>query len=516
MWSVDWNQVHGLNNGTKVARSHRFILALLPFVIAGLFAAGNLETWRARITYPGDESYEGVALSEIVHVREHVPIYRDGAASNFDAATYGPLFYFVAGRFVDVLRPSYAPLRIVSALGMLGSAACCAFLAFWLGGRRMAAWLSPVVFLAYGMPTGHGILALSDGIAVFLSLLGFVIAYRLRDGRGVLWAAPVMLLSFYYKPQYVAGTVAVFVFLMLEKRFRDAVRFAGLIAAGGISFLCFFQFVAFKGQSFLQFFLFHQAPLLSWYWFIRSVMVFALLLLGPVVISLEWLRRHPNKLVACYLLCAVLLNVLAFSKEGGDIHYFFETVFMTAILFSALVAERVFLPGYPFELVVFLVVMLFLGQWGTVHAPQAEDVARHDAMQSLLRRSFPAHAASLCANPGEMIQAGLDVPFSGLYQLTHLARRGVESDRGVVNMIRQGKFAVVVLSVDVNKETDPYALNFALTPQMLLAIRQNYEVKYVLAMPTPLKLRRQDRFFVYVPSGPVRGWREDSPSGVTN
>ena len=35
---------------------------LAAFLLAGLFAARNLSTWSARIPYPGDEDYEGVAL----------------------------------------------------------------------------------------------------------------------------------------------------------------------------------------------------------------------------------------------------------------------------------------------------------------------------------------------------------------------------------------------------------------------------------------------------------------------
>jgi hypothetical protein len=66
------------------------LCGLAAFLLAGFFGVRNVSSWPARIRYPGDGSYEGVALAETIHLRQGVPIYAAGAKDGFDAGTYGP------------------------------------------------------------------------------------------------------------------------------------------------------------------------------------------------------------------------------------------------------------------------------------------------------------------------------------------------------------------------------------------------------------------------------------------
>jgi hypothetical protein len=47
-------------------RTH-VLCSISAFLLAGFFAVRNVSSWPARISYPGDESYEGVALAETIH-----------------------------------------------------------------------------------------------------------------------------------------------------------------------------------------------------------------------------------------------------------------------------------------------------------------------------------------------------------------------------------------------------------------------------------------------------------------
>jgi hypothetical protein len=497
-------------NGMLAGKSRsRLALSLLPFLIAGFFAVRNLATWPARMSYPGDEAYEGVALADMVHLRQGVPIYAAGARDGFSDGTYGPLYYMLGARLTDPSKPSYLPLRILSVFAMLGCAVCCGVLAFWLTRVYWVACLSPLVFLAYGMVTGHGILALSDGGAVFLAFLGFLVAYRFRNGRGVWLAAPVMVLSFFYKPQYIAGPCAVMLYLLIEKRYKLAAGFAGIVAACGLGLLGFFQFAVFPGQAFWRHFLFFQAPLLSWRGFFRRALVaFVVLIFLPLTFGIEYLRMHRDKLIASYLFVGLALGMLTYSKDGSGAHYFFESVFVLCAVVPAVIADK--LPGrvYPMDLIVFLGVMLFLAQWQTKRPPQPADITKYEAMQSFLRRNFSPHALSLCSNPGELLQAGLDAPFAGVFQLEALAQRGVVSDRQLVDRVRSRQFALIILRIDAQREKDPYWETFALTSGVLRAVRSEYQLDATFDMPAPLRERPEDRFYVYVPRS------EANPAGL--
>ncbi|HEV3482788.1 MAG TPA: hypothetical protein VGR97_10730 [Candidatus Acidoferrales bacterium] len=474
------------------------LCSIFAFVLAGFFAVRNISSWPARISYPDDESYEGVALAEMIHLHEGIPIYAGDAKEGFDAATYGPLYYLIGEHLISPANPSYFPLRLLSAIAILGCAAGCGLLAFWLTRSRLAACLSPIVFLSYGMATDHGVAALSDSVALFLSFAGFLLAYRLRNSRAILFAAPLMVLGFYYKPQYVAGSLAVLLFLVLEKRYWQAIEFAGLLAVCGLGGFALFQWIVFAGQAFWRHLLLYQTALLAWDMVWKALFALVILLLLPLMLAVAYLREEPNRLISCYLLVAVVLGLLTYCKQAGGIHYFFESVLIVSVLVPALLAKRRMVPVCPLDLVLLLGIMLFAGQWLTRRPPQRPDIAKYDAMQSFLRERFPAHSASLGIGPGDMLQAGLETPFSGLFQLAQLSHRGIVSDRDLVNQIHAHRFAVIVVHFDISQEHDLYRLNFY-TPAILRVIETDYDLDKNLEMPAPLKEGPRDRFYVYVP-----------------
>jgi hypothetical protein len=486
--------------GSHVRFNAFHVCSWAALLLAGLFAARNLATWPTRLAYPGEESYEGVGLAEIVHLRQGVPIYAPAAAGRYDAATYGPLYYILAGRFINPENPSYSTLRFFSTVGILGCATGCGLLAFWLTQSWQSAFLSPMVFLSYGMVSANGIQSHSDSVALLLAFSGFLLAYRFRGSRVLLFAVPFMIFSFYYKPQYVAGPLAVLLFLLLDRRYRLAAAFGGLLVFFGVGLFGLFQWVVFPGQAFWRHFLLSQASLLSWHRFGQALFCLSFMLLLPLLFGIEYLRAYPNKIVSCYLFFGVLLAVLTYSKDGSGLHYFFESVLLMSALVPVVIVKQIIRHVYPIEVLFVLGVMLFAGHWSTKPAPMPSDFVRHNAMQSFLRQNFPHHAEALSAYPGELLQAGLGTPFSSLFQLAQLARRGVISDQDLAASIRAHRFSVIILSFDLRKEQDPYWLNsYYLTPATREAIEHGYVLATSLDMPALEKDRPQDRYYIYVP-----------------
>ena len=180
------------DQGQKTAS---FLCGVAAFVLAGSFAARNLTTWPARIGYPGEESYEGTPLAEMLRLGQGVPIYAPPSPEGFAAATYGPLYYLLGSRLVSHDQPSYLPLRLLSVLGTLGCAAGCGLLALWLTRSYLATFLGPLAFLAYAMVTHYGVQALPDSVALLLFFSGFLVAYRFQASRSLLPAAPASTTS---------------------------------------------------------------------------------------------------------------------------------------------------------------------------------------------------------------------------------------------------------------------------------------------------------------------------------
>ena len=119
-------------SGFPVKSRALVLSAVAVFLIPLVFAARELSTWPARLRCNGEESCEGVALAEMTRLGRGEPIYAAGARDHFDAATYGPLYYLLGKHLIRFLNPSYFPLRLLSVVGMLGCAAGCGILAFWL------------------------------------------------------------------------------------------------------------------------------------------------------------------------------------------------------------------------------------------------------------------------------------------------------------------------------------------------------------------------------------------------
>jgi hypothetical protein len=480
---------------------YRFSVAcwLIAFFLAGFFAFRNIATWPARIFYPGEESYEGSALVEITRLARGVPIYAPASDDGFAGATYGPLYYLVGSRITDPKRPSYLHLRLLSAFAILGCALLCGLLAFWLSQSYFAACLSPLIFLAYGIVTYHGVSALSDNVALFLFFSGFLIAYRYRNSVAVLIAAPLMVLGFYYKPQYIAGPLAVLLYLLLGKNYRRAIQFAALLVLCGFGLLGLFQWVIFAHQEFWRHFLLYQATLWSWHQFKIGLLVFVLMLLAPLLLAFEFLRAHPNRLLFCYLACAVVLGMLTIGKESAFIQYFYESILLISALLPALLAARIAQRVLPIGVIVLLAFALVAGQWYTPPAPSSKAFAENVALHSFLRRNFSSNARALGFRGGDLIQSGLDMPFADLFQIELLARHDLVSDAHLISRIQSHWFDVIVLDFDLNSERDPTWLNYYLTEPARKAIEQNYTILGTLPVPAPEKLWGEDKFYLYVP-----------------
>jgi hypothetical protein len=489
------------------------VVGILVLLLAGSFAAWHVSDWPVKLRYPGDESLvEGVPLAEMVHLRQGVPIYAPPTPERFDAAIYGPLYFLLGSRLVNADEPAYLPLRALSLLGTLGCAAGCALLAFWVSRSYFAAALAPLVFLSYGFVTTHGISARADLVALLLFFSGFLIAYRFRQSRVLLAATPLIVLGVYYKQQFVAGPLAVFLFLLLEKRYRLAAEFAGLMALGGLGLLAVFEWVVFPGQGFLRHFVVYNMLPFSWFKFSLGGWQLGLMFFVPLLLALEFLRVKHDKLLTCYLGCTVVLSLVTSAKAGSDSNYFLECALVLSALVASLVARSLSGPQGVSEILVLLGVMLFFGQWFAPGAPRAEDFARDRAVQEFLRSNFAHHARALGYYPGDLLRAGLDTPVTDPFQYSQLVFQGRLPDRNLLMELNGRSFAVIVAHYDLRDEGIARHRIDRLPDSWGEAILQNYQLQTTIEMPRPERLLPEDRFYVWVPRlGPQGAGAQSTP-----
>lgn len=480
------------------------LACLAALLLAGGFAVWQLSTWPVRFRYPGEWCWiEGMRLAEMQHLRQGIPIYAPASAERFDATIYGPLFYLIGSRLIDPAKPAYLPLRLLAALGTLGCSVAAGWLAFRISGRSFAAALAPLIFLSHGFVSFYGTSARADSWALFLTFCGVLVAHHFRENSKILLGAPLFLLSLFYKQQFVAAPLAIFLFLILERRYRLAAAFAAVMASGAAMFLALFQFVVFRGQDFfLHFFRYNLLPF-SWLQFKGALLIFGLLFLVPIFVGLECLRIHREKFLACYLACAVGFALLGVGKVGSDTNYFLECVFILSVLFAALLARRISEPAQATELLVLLVVATTMALIFAPSTPSRRDFERDRTVQDYLRANYPAGTRALSYYAGDMIRAGLELPVSDLFQYNWLIRAGALDDRGIITQLEKHKYGVIVVDIDLETEKQKYWLDYSLTEPVRRAIQTEYRLAATLEMPDVEKLRSEARLYIWVPRSEV-------------
>jgi len=479
----------------------KFLFRSLPLFLAGLFALWNLSSWPMRLQYPGDGSYGGdaIPLAEVLHLRQGLPTYAAASPEQYDGVNWGPLYYLVGAQLVDPEKPAYLPLRVLSVVGTLGCAVGSGLLTFWLARSFLAAALSPLLFLAYGFVSWHGTSVRCDSVALLLSFVGFLIAYRFRHGTAILLSTPFLLLGFIYKPLFPGSSMAILLFLLLEKRYRLAGKFGGLLVIGGLISLASFQFVVFPGQAFFHHFVLYNFLPFMWGLFVAGVIFFVPVLLLPFLGGVGFLRWHPNRLLSCYLGCSTLFSISAFSRAGNNTYYFLEVVLILSSLVAALLADKKTTTLRTGGLMACLGISLLCCQmWFTPATPRRQDFERDRAIQVYLREHFPNDTLALGYYTADLLRAGLKTPITNLYHYNQLIRKGILSDQALLDQLRDHRFGVILLTYDIQTQSSTHPPAY-LTERLRQAILRNYVLAASQEMPAPQKFQEDDRWYVWVP-----------------
>ncbi len=490
---------------SRNARRGTWYLAAI-FIAAGGLTIWNLSTWPSRLRYPGEldgDGTEGMRLAEMQHLRQGVPAYAPASPDRFDAMIYGPLYYWLGARLIDPQNVSYRPMRIVSLLALLGCVAGAGFLAFWLTRRRLAAILAALLLLSYGFVSLKGLSVRCDMAGLALVFWGFIVAYRNRARPAILYSAPLILLGLFFKQQFVAAPLAVFIFLILEKRYRNAAWFAGLLAASGAALLATFQFVVYPGQSTMLHLVQYNAIQFSWDRFGFGLLLLAVIFGVPLLLALEFLRRHPHRLLSAYLGCAVLVAVASLAKEGSGTGYFLEPLLILCAPLAGLIVECRGEAGRRAEILCLLGVSFLAGTRLAALAPSPEDFVLDRAAVDYLRRTFPPSAVGAGRFPGEIIRAGLEVPISDLYQYSWLVCQNRIAAADFLTQLEQRRIAVILVKNNLADEKDAHQPNeICLTEEIHRAILINYRLSTTLPMPRPEQGESgPTQFYVWVPKG---------------
>ena len=500
---------------------------LIPFLAVALlacFAVVQLQNWPERLRYPGEEdAVEGTQLSEMVHLRRGVQIYRLPSSGEFDGAIYGPLCYLLGAVVINPNHPSYAPLRMLSLAATLGLAVASGWLAFRLTRRRIAGVLAVSLLFATAFVGRYGISARADMVALLLAFAGFLIFYNFRDSRrALIFSAALLSLSFFYKQQFLGAPGAIFAYLVIDKRYRQGLEFLCAIIAGDLILAGAFSFLIFPHQAFLQHFIAYNRLPFDESNLLPEILMFSIPLFIPLLGSIDFLAEHPDKLVGCYVavsVCSYFLLLFS-SGSGADTNRCLEPLLVLTCVFAARVATSDgIIPGlgWTAPLAATLVLVSFLSFAFVVPHVSPSDFAADATLQSYLQENFSPHSSALAYYAGDPIRAGLDAPITNWWGYTALIRKGVLSDREIVSRIDNGGYGVILLDFDLERFNASKMADFYTTRPMRNAVLRGYQQVARLNLPRPETSRFTDgSVYVWVPKSRIVTQHNANETGGQN
>jgi len=506
--NIDKRQAHvvdGFSIAPYTASSRRrFVSRLLlglAIALAAIAAASVVSKWPTRLRYPGEGDFvEGHQMAEMLHLRQGRSIYEPADSDRFDDAIYGPLYYPLGSRLLDPSKPSYLPLRLLSLVAILGGLAGSALLAFWLTQDRWAAILAPLLCLGAAFVSLPAVSARCDALAAALSFCGFLLAYRFRNSRLILLSTVPMLLAFFYKQLFVGAALGVFVYLLLERRYRIAAQFAGLLAAGILSVVALCQFVLFRNQAFLLHFIVYNRLPFGSDEIILGLTLFFCFLGIPLAGAIYFLIWRRDRLVACYTACCTIIPLLAIGKAGSWVNYYAECAIVLLTLLACEMTRRgrTVLQGVAW--LALLAIAVLLNHPLAARSPSPVDFARDRELQLFLREHFPPGTPAASYYSGELVRAGLDIRHTSLWHYVQLVRKGTLSGSKFLQEIQDRKFGAILLDFDLKRNRNDRIANLTLTPEFRAAILANYSLLAALPMPrVEITSNNDGQFFIWVP-----------------
>jgi hypothetical protein len=477
------------------ARAVRWIhvAALACTVLAGLVLSAQFVLAGARsvslawpITHP-----EGATIAAMLRVRDGEPLYLDFQQFPYVITPYPPVQPVVVGLLSHLLG-----LSVMETAGMARTLTLAASLAttllLWLvarrlGAGRLAALAGAGLFLPLPFLDEWGFAARPDVPAVALSLLAMLLLVW-HPGRPWL-AAIVAVLALYTKQTSVALPAAAGLWLLLDRRWRDAAVFGGAwlvltlvlagllqLGSGGTFILNTVLAHVYTPKNGFDFAWRDIQPLFDDGWLPVGLAV-GLVAVAAVVPAV----RRRASLPLLYVVASTGLALYSLRNTGGDVNYLIEPA-AAACVPAALTIDWLWRTDVALPRTVHwarLIGTVALAAAAVVWAAGLWDFWRLDGgvdpTSRLPLAEITAADSVLSEEPLAVLLAGRPLLVSDTYHLSMLTTGGFFDPTDLERRIKRGEFDLIVMRSDVRAAR--YWKRQPLLPEgVRLAIKDNYHL----------------------------------------
>lgn len=471
----------------------RLVRALPPLLIAAITLVvlvhavpSILAFWATMLRWPypmqGSESLMVWEASKLAR-GESIYVANGLDRHGFVSGPYTPLYFAAVAATLRLSDTIYTGGRLIALGAWLTLLATVGALS-WQAAPRRAGLLGGFVGII-------GLATFTPGIiwavrvkptipALALALLGLLIVQRSwRSPRGAyLWALVPFIAAYFTKQTTLAAPLAATLFLLCWAGWRPALRFVVVGAIGGL--LPFAVLTALTGGEFFR----HIVADRRLRWEVQLVLNFGALFLrdfwptlaAAVVGALALVGLRRASIAPFYLVCA-LAFVATIGVEGADHDHLIELAAASALAVGSALAvaldgsRRTALIAWPLA-------ALLTAQLVTGWTPDTWYAAELADPSPQTRRQLDLIVTNIRNTPGEILSeeiglnilAGKGVPYDDPQAMAALARAGRWDQRQLLDDLRARRFALVILPANPR--------DAIWTPEVLAAIRENYDLKF--------------------------------------
>ncbi len=428
--------------------------------------------------------------------------YKPIAQFPYTFSVYTPLYLWLSALFLRFGGPAPWGGRLISALGILGSAWALYGLARREHVERKLAAIAALIFLASPFAYRWATFYRPDALALAFSLAGAYVVYPVaggasRSNRHLATASALFLLASLIKQSFVAAPVAFGIALLVRNRRKGGSWIAAMMIAGGAIFLAlnaatagaFFTDVVTGNANPYDFSTFLRLTR----GFLGIVPVIALVAL--IELGLE-VRQRQTRIVGLYLLIALLLTLSA-GKAGAWENYYLESLALFCVL-GAVAGQRLIGRRRPWgwvslALLVVLQLALFLPGFERL-GPRAEAAwLRRTAgvQRALSARISTVPDPVLAEDMGLLAVNERPVPIHS-FVYTQLAAQGVWAPAPFLADLANQRFPLLVVRRGARADREGLG---RFSREMLSAIEEHYDCSETI-----------DRFEICSPSRPLQAY----------
>lgn len=300
---------------------------------------------------------EGLYLFQANLVAEGGSLYNPVTSTQYMAVPYPPLYMLVCGWLSSIFGSSLLIGRLVSLVSGVGVVLGIYLITSRLTKSRVVGALAGMLLVSTYIFRFLSPLYRIDMLGMVFSILGIYLALRFENrGKLIYWTIPLFLLAFFTKQYYLAGPIAVCIYLLVKGHWRigSSLKYGGFYL--GLLAVCFLiGGLLTNWELIIHSFLYVGASnRMAWVNLVGSFRQYALfhtpIILGVLgYFGYKLYKRKSLILVDSYFLVGLVAMIVATGHIGGTFHYGLEVTVIGCVMVGLLLNKgiQVFREGSP-------------------------------------------------------------------------------------------------------------------------------------------------------------------------